>query len=90
MAFVDYADRRGEYREVEMLGPISEAHRQRGHALREARLNAGLSMAEHAARSGLSQMTVPLLSQIQVGTTEATDEEWAALWRALGTPEPHQ
>ena len=87
MAFVDYFDRPGEYREVELTGPISEAHYQRGHRLRDARIAARLTLKEHADRAALPEVDYPMLSKIQMGQVEATEEEWAALWAALGRSE---
>lgn len=86
-AFVDYADRPGEFREVELTGPISEAHRERGHRLRRARIAAGLTLRDHAALAALPDFGMVELSQAQAGIIELAEEEWAALYRALGREE---
>lgn len=89
--FVDYVDANGdlygEYRELEMTGPISEAHRERGHRLRRARMDAHLTMKELAEASGLPDFGMVELSQAQAGIIELGEDEWAALYAALGREE---
>lgn len=95
MALVDGVDKHGrrfgEYREVTLPAPFDEAHRQRGERLRRARIDAGRSlMGLHsiALAFGLpDDFTFATLSQVEHGTTEATEEEWAALYAALGVVE---
>jgi hypothetical protein len=70
-----------------MIGPITSQHRERGNRLRRARIDLGLSLREHVDRAALPDFGMVALSQVQAGTVEASEEEWAALWRTLGQEE---
>lgn len=96
IAHVDGVDRHGrrfgEMREVTLPAPFDEAHRARGERLRRARIDAHLTLRDLAWRAyplGLpADFGFATLSQVEHGTTEATEVEWAILWAALGREEP--
>lgn len=84
MAYVDYADGHGAYEETTIPLPLSDEHYARGERLRRRRIARRLSLCDLAAAVGLSVADV---SQIQAGTAEATEEEWARLEAATGGEE---
>lgn len=92
-ALVDGVDKHGrlfgEFREVTLPAPFDEAHRQRGERLRRARIDAFLTLRDlHGRAAGLpADFTFATLSQVEHGTTEASEDEWAALYAALGLAE---
>jgi hypothetical protein len=71
------------------LGGGVEA-RARGERLRRARIDARLTLRDlHGMAVGLpADFTCAVLSQVEHGTTEASEAEWRALWAALGRGEP--
>lgn len=79
-------------REITVPEAFDEAHRERGERLRRARIDAFLTLRDLAMRAyalGLPpDFTFATLSQVEHGTTEASEAEWAVLWEALGQEEP--
>lgn len=59
------------------------ARRQRHGAITEARENAGLSKAELARRIGVGRS---LMTEMEAGTRNATEQNLSKIARALGCP----
>ena len=77
LAFVDYADRSGEMKEVDLL--VYPPHPQ-GDRLREARVQVSVSMGELAKVLGI---TAAELSGLEHGSYTTDQAGWDECWTAL-------
>lgn len=79
--FIDFGDGEGEVLTVALPLPLSPGHAARGGRFQRERVFRRRTLLEIAVAVGL---TVGDLSAIEEGIAEALEEEWAALWAALG------
>jgi len=84
MALVHFFDGRCEWRETTVSLPLSDDLAARGERLRRARIGTHTSLRDAYAGTGID---FPRASRIEHGHEAATEEEWRALWAALGLAE---